>query len=75
MVRERGGYALAVSVLALSSRFDGQLTGRSLTMSHGKFQYSLCRVVLMVTMHMSYQRRGIRVSVLALSSRFDGPPQ
>ena len=38
-----------------------------------RFQYSLCRVVLMVTCikHIGYRRA--HVSVLALSSRFDGP--
>ena len=37
-----------LSVLALSSRFDGrgQLPSRA---RYGSFQYSLCRVVLMVT--------------------------
>ena len=37
------------------------------------FQYSLCRVVLMVNRFNSFCGRGNGVSVLALSSRFDGP--
>ena len=37
------------------------------------FQYSLCRVVLMVEELGKLQRLKILVSVLALSSRFDGP--
>ena len=36
------------------------------------FQYSLCRVVLMVLLGFSQNGRGDRLSVLALSSRFDG---
>ena len=36
-----------LSVLALSSRFDGH-DDAALTMARGNFQYSLCRVVLMV---------------------------
>ena len=37
-----------VSVLALSSRFDGLDTTGVYDPSHNRFQYSLCRVVLMV---------------------------
>ena len=36
------------------------------------FQYSLCRVVLMVVNLTAVRRQGTKVSVLALSSRFDG---
>ena len=36
-----------LSVLALSSRFDGQAAAKRLSME-AAFQYSLCRVVLMV---------------------------
>ncbi len=39
-----------------------------------KFQYSLCRVVLMVSPGAGGGFTGCRVSVLALSSRFDGRP-
>ena len=37
------------------------------------FQYSLCRVVLMVTADIRLKIAFITLSVLALSSRFDGP--
>ena len=37
------------------------------------FQYSLCRVVLMVANQPSSLPNPIPLSVLALSSRFDGP--
>ena len=40
---------ITVSVLALSSRFDGHLALCPFTIAHPRFQYSLCRVVLMVT--------------------------
>ena len=64
-----------LSVLALSSRFDGQTQLGSGTVEICLFQYSLCRVVLMV--RLSYCKPdGTRVlSVLALSSRFDGRGQ
>ena len=39
------------------------------------FQYSLCRVVLMVTGEIPDLLGELTVSVLALSSRFDGPTQ
>ena len=61
-----------LSVLALSSRFDGhryKFTGPCLAST---FQYSLCRVVLMVCAARGRCCRGRRLSVLALSSRFDG---
>ena len=38
------------------------------------FQYSLCRVVLMVRIRAIQRETGESLSVLALSSRFDGPP-
>ena len=66
---------LVLSVLALSSRFDGhyrQLLTRSLA---GIFQYSLCRVVLMVSIQSGSSAARAGLSVLALSSRFDGPAQ
>ena len=37
-----------LSVLALSSRFDGQATLAAIRAQRADFQYSLCRVVLMV---------------------------
>ena len=37
-----------VSVLALSSRFDGLVTNDGCVITTCEFQYSLCRVVLMV---------------------------
>ena len=43
---------LSLSVLALSSRFDGRLR-RSADWQHSAFQYSLCRVVLMVIFWLS----------------------
>ena len=61
-----------VSVLALSSRFDGQISRFSLTLLIDKFQYSLCRVVLMVSASLPATSSRVTVSVLALSSRFDG---
>ena len=39
---------LQLSVLALSSRFDGPAVGGSCFSPNLAFQYSLCRVVLMV---------------------------
>ena len=42
------GYNMDVSVLALSSRFDGHLSRRTSFGEQVRFQYSLCRVVLMV---------------------------
>ena len=63
----------ALSVLALSSRFDGRISWPARCCYRGVFQYSLCRVVLMVAMcsYCPYSEK--RLSVLALSSRFDGP--
>ena len=60
-----------VSVLALSSRFDGRKI-HYLCLAALTFQYSLCRVVLMVTACLSGIGKRSPVSVLALSSRFDG---
>ncbi len=60
-----------VSVLALSSRFDGRAKLAFRLINH-KFQYSLCRVVLMVVVSCCFAVHGSGVSVLALSSRFDG---
>ena len=39
---------MILSVLALSSRFDGLLHGPDKELGLKNFQYSLCRVVLMV---------------------------
>ena len=67
-----GVSSIFLSVLALSSRFDGpntQLRGR---IPAELFQYSLCRVVLMVDSLSSSASSSGRLSVLALSSRFDG---
>ena len=36
------------------------------------FQYSLCRVVLMVLDYLCIREHELQLSVLALSSRFDG---
>ena len=41
-------FVFCLSVLALSSRFDGPLSRQGLGVVVGGFQYSLCRVVLMV---------------------------
>ena len=41
-------YIVDVSVLALSSRFDGHLKNALPLAIAPRFQYSLCRVVLMV---------------------------
>ena len=62
---------LVVSVLALSSRFDGPGSLSEATTA-GQFQYSLCRVVLMVASSVLTCAVTSAVSVLALSSRFDG---
>ena len=62
-----------LSVLALSSRFDGPAAGAEGMGGHVNFQYSLCRVVLMVLSLTKKNARTISLSVLALSSRFDGP--
>ena len=61
-----------LSVLALSSRFDGSGMS-SADAIQIFFQYSLCRVVLMVTAGKAYSGELYFLSVLALSSRFDGP--
>ncbi len=61
-----------VSVLALSSRFDGPAESGIIASLELKFQYSLCRVVLMVLGGHRKAGRWLIVSVLALSSRFDG---
>ena len=61
-----------LSVLALSSRFDGLLQTISTAPMQEDFQYSLCRVVLMVDGRLRYQAAFELLSVLALSSRFDG---
>ena len=65
----------AVSVLALSSRFDGLALRTGLIDGLSPFQYSLCRVVLMVFTSATRRVQSNPVSVLALSSRFDGPCQ
>ena len=52
-LRSSGSSCYQVSVLALSSRFDGP-EGRIMAIRYQKFQYSLCRVVLMVEPHASY---------------------
>ena len=61
-----------VSVLALSSRFDGPITSRDTQRGLTAFQYSLCRVVLMVHESAPAACHSHDLSVLALSSRFDG---
>ena len=61
-----------LSVLALSSRFDGLGHCAPALRPNRHFQYSLCRVVLMVFVLVSYPVKIERLSVLALSSRFDG---
>ena len=68
MKRESG----ALSVLALSSRFDGPGITVQIT-RWDIFQYSLCRVVLMVERVLFVELKTEKLSVLALSSRFDGP--
>ena len=62
-----------LSVLALSSRFDGQLYQLQNLEELRLFQYSLCRVVLMVGIENCSGIENTKLSVLALSSRFDGP--
>ena len=64
--------ASLLSVLALSSRFDGRFTDCRNIFSALSFQYSLCRVVLMVFVVIRRSKDGTALSVLALSSRFDG---
>ena len=64
--------AVVLSVLALSSRFDGLSIGRSRRRPASFFQYSLCRVVLMVKAGLFKLLAEWPLSVLALSSRFDG---
>ena len=61
-----------LSVLALSSRFDGLGMNQLMTTWSFSFQYSLCRVVLMVVPLWWLHFFGDSLSVLALSSRFDG---
>ena len=63
---------VSLSVLALSSRFDGLRTRRSQWLWRRVFQYSLCRVVLMVRGCIEDSDLVRTLSVLALSSRFDG---
>ena len=67
---------MCLSVLALSSRFDGPLINIPYSTIPPHFQYSLCRVVLMVAARFEGPWAGFVLSVLALSSRFDGqtPP-
>ena len=60
-----------LSVLALSSRFDGPKPKQKKS-SDRDFQYSLCRVVLMVMSSTFVFAASAELSVLALSSRFDG---
>ena len=62
-----------LSVLALSSRFDGPTASADGQTPPNGFQYSLCRVVLMVLRGGFLRLCFLRLSVLALSSRFDGP--
>ena len=61
-----------LSVLALSSRFDGQDEPSVWLRGESVFQYSLCRVVLMVPPRALPPSSFAALSVLALSSRFDG---
>ena len=63
----------ALSVLALSSRFDGLDVYAPIESEMIHFQYSLCRVVLMVHCFRFRRLQAAVLSVLALSSRFDGP--
>ena len=56
---------LALSVLALSSRFDGLLKRLAVQVADLAFQYSLCRVVLMVT----GKWRRWRFDIFAFSTR------
>ncbi len=68
---EKAGQA-TLSVLALSSRFDGLDGCLMANYWPITFQYSLCRVVLMVMCHRILSSTTKHLSVLALSSRFDG---
>ena len=61
-----------LSVLALSSRFDGRNVLFVDYRNSLAFQYSLCRVVLMVFCPHRARCSAKWLSVLALSSRFDG---
>ena len=61
-----------LSVLALSSRFDGRFQYVRTPERPPLFQYSLCRVVLMVIRARCQVPVLEKLSVLALSSRFDG---
>ena len=61
-----------LSVLALSSRFDGRVVVAIENADGIDFQYSLCRVVLMVPVAITDLSYEEALSVLALSSRFDG---
>ena len=51
---ERSVGAWILSVLALSSRFDGHDEGHRCADAHPTFQYSLCRVVLMVKSYFTW---------------------
>ena len=62
----------SLSVLALSSRFDGLYHLDNIFFIPSSFQYSLCRVVLMVSLKRRDDETENQLSVLALSSRFDG---
>ena len=64
--------AKQLSVLALSSRFDGRSDSLARYGCQPTFQYSLCRVVLMVDVVEWDEFFLSELSVLALSSRFDG---
>ena len=64
-------YCQTLSVLALSSRFDGPNVHYD-DQGQLAFQYSLCRVVLMVLTPHTVEVYWHHLSVLALSSRFDG---
>ena len=75
MVAERCRHLPAhecLSVLALSSRFDGRNLRAHAPGLCYVFQYSLCRVVLMVKPLSIVPGTMVGLSVLALSSRFDG---
>ena len=66
------GAVQILSVLALSSRFDGHIRTTKKKRECWLFQYSLCRVVLMVLAFSLSSSQRVILSVLALSSRFDG---
>ena len=68
----RDGNDKTLSVLALSSRFDGPISRNCKKAGDCDFQYSLCRVVLMVGVFAPTGGALLGLSVLALSSRFDG---